>query len=155
MTRAIVADTGLASRYVSQEIRIDKAQRTKPVAAVEIQGRRLPLLAFGARGPEPSRGRGRGVSWRNVGGARKNERHAFISTVGAGHRAVFKRSRFTPGGFRIGPRSGREVFVELRGPSLPHVFEKHFPVFRAAAEASLLKNLASEISFEQSKQSAE
>lgn len=151
MTKAISADTGLASRYVKREIKVDRAQRGHPSAAIEIAGRRIPLIAFQARGPEPSRGRGRGVSYRLPTG-RGRIPDAFIATVGVGgHRGVFRRK---PGARRRGPepmRSQLPIF-ELRGPSLPHVFEKQFPAFRAAAEESLLKNLASEISFERSKQ---
>ena len=40
----------------------------------------------------------------------------------------------------------------MRGPSIPHVFEKFVPtVFFPAASESLLKNLRSEISFAMSK----
>lgn len=149
MTRAIVADTGLQSRYVSREIRIDRAQRTKPVAAVEVAGARIPLIAFQARGPEPSRGRGRGVSYRLPSG-RGRVSDAFIATMRSGHRGVFKRR---PGARRRGPAPERSQLpiTELHGPSLPHVFEKQFHVFRAAAEDSLMKNLASEIAFERGK----
>ena len=142
MTKAIADDTGLASRYVKREIKVDRAQRTHPVAAIEIVGRRIPLIAFQARGPEPSRGRGRGVSYRLPTG-RGRVGNAFIATMPSGHRGVFKRKA-----------KKRLAIVELKGPSLPHVFEKKFPVFRVAAEASLLKNLASEISFAQSKSSS-
>jgi hypothetical protein len=154
MTRAIVADTGLQSRYVSREIKVDRAQRRNPVAAIEIAGRRIPLIAFSARGPEPSRGRGRGVSYRLPTG-RGRVPDAFIATVGAGgHRGVFRRK---PGARGRGPRPMRSQLpiFELRGPSLPHVFEKKFPIFRAAAEESLLKNLASEINFARTKAAAE
>ena len=144
MTRAITADTGLASRNVKDEIRVEKATRTRPVAVVEIAGRRIPLIAFQARGPEPSRGRGRGVSYRLPGG-RGRVPTAFIATMRSGHRGVFKRQA----------AAGRLPVTELHGPSLPHVFEKHFQVFRTAAEEALLKNLASEISFAQSKSSSD
>jgi len=151
MTKAIAQDTGLASRYVARDIKLDRASRTQPVVVVTVEGRRLPLIAFGARGPEPSRGRGRGVSYRLPGG-RNRIPDAFIATVGIGeHKGVFKRigvSRHKS----VGAWSKNLPIVELRGPSIPHVFEKKFPIFRAAAEESLLKNLASEISFERSKQ---
>jgi len=135
MVKTIGADTGIAAKNIKREIRIDKAQRTRPVAAIEIVGRRIPLIAFSARGPEPSRGRGRGVSYRLLGG-RGRISNAFIATMPSGHRGVFRRKT-----------KRRLAIFELHGPSIPHVFEKHFPVFRAAAEESLLKNLASEISF--------
>jgi hypothetical protein len=151
MTKAISQDTGLQSRFVARDIKLDKASRSHPVVVVTVEGRRLPLIAFGARGPEPSRGRGRGVSYRLPSG-RSRVPDAFIATVGiGGHKGVFKRigaSRHKS----VGAWSKNLPIVELRGPSIPHVFEKKFPIFRAAAEESLLKNLASEISFERSKQ---
>jgi len=140
MVKAVSADTGIAAKNVKREIRIDKANRTSPMVALTIAGRRIPLIAFSARGPEPSRGRGRGVSYRLPGG-RGRVPNAFIATMGSGHRGVFKRR-------------GRKrlAIVELRGPSLPHVFEKFLPRFREAAQVSLVKNLAAEISFARSKQ---
>ena len=142
MVKVITADTGMAAKNVKREIVIDKASRTRPVVALTIAGRRIPLIAFSARGPEPSRGRGRGVSYRLPGGRGKIP-NAFIATMGSGHRGVFKRKA-----------TKRLAIVELRGPSLPHVFEKFLPTFREAAQASLVKNLASEISFAKSKESA-
>lgn len=136
MVKAISADTGIQQKNVRREIRLDKANKTRPVATVIIAGKRIPLIAFGARGPEPSRGRGRGVSYRLPTG-RGRVPQAFITTVGAGgHRGVFKRRK-----------TKRLPIVELRGPSLPHVFEKFFPTFRTVAEQSLLKNVAHEIDF--------
>ena len=136
MVKAISADTGILQKDVRREIKVDKANKTRPMATVVIAGRRIPLIAFGARGPEPSRGRGRGVSYRLPTG-RGRVPQAFIATVGTGgHRGVFKRRK-----------TKRLPIVELRGPSLPHVFEKFFPTFRTVAEQSLLKNIAHEIDF--------
>jgi len=140
MTKAISADTGIAARNVKREILIDKATRSKPIVALTIAGRRIPLIAFQARGPEPSRGRGQGVSYRLPGG-RGRIGNAFIATMPSGHRGVFKRKA-----------KRRLAIIELRGPSLPHVFEKKLDVFRTAAQDSLVKNLAHEISFAKSKQ---
>jgi hypothetical protein len=137
--KAVAADTGLQQKYINREIRVDKANRSRPAVTIEIVGKRIPLIAFSARGPEPSRGKGRGVSYRLPTG-RGRIAEAFIATVGAGgHRGVFKRR---------GKR--RLPIVELRGPSIPHVFEKYLPTFRVVAEESLLKNLAHEISFAKS-----
>lgn len=133
--RAVSADLGLTQKYVKREIRLDKANRSRPAVALEIRGSRIPLIAFSARGPEPSRGKGRGVSYRLPTG-RGRIPDAFIATMGAGHRGVFKRR---------GKR--RLPIVELRGPSIPRVFEKYLPTFRKAAEDALLKNLAHEIDF--------
>lgn len=150
MVKVITENLGLASKYVKREIKLDKASRSLPVVALTIRGRRIPLIAFGARGPEPSKGRGRGVSYGMKGG-RSRISDAFITTLGAGgHRGVFKRigsSRSRS----AGAWSKNLPIVELRGPSIPHVFERYLEKFRAAAQDSLVKNLASEISFAKSK----
>lgn len=144
MAQAIRADAGLSSQAVKDAIRIEKATKSRPKAVVEVAGRRIPLIAFQARGPEPSRGRGRGVSYRLPGG-RGRVPDAFIATMRSGHRGVFKR--------RQGAK--RLPVTELHGPSIPHVFEKRFAVFLDAADKALVKNLASEISFAQSKAQSE
>ena len=141
--RAISQDTGILNKNVSKEIRIDKAglsSKTDPRIVVTLTGRRIPLIAFQARGPEPSRGRGKGVSYRLPTG-RGRAPNAFIATVGAGHRGVFKRLS-----------KGRLPIIELFGPSLPHVGEKFIPVFQEAAQLSLTKNLIHELGRELDKQ---
>jgi hypothetical protein len=150
MVKVVASDTGLLAKYVKREIVIDKASRARPMVALTIAGRRIPLIAFQARGREPSRGLGQGVSYRLLGG-RGRVADAFIATVGiGGHRGVFKR-RGTSRRKSVGAWSRNLPIVELRGPSVPHVFEKHLDKFRAAAEESFLKNLASEIGFEKAK----
>ena len=149
MVKAVAADTGIQQKAITNEIRLSRASRSEPTFSVEVRGRRIPLIAFQARGPEPSRGRGRGVSYRLPTG-RGNAPSAFIATMRTGHRGVFKRIGSSSGKSR-GAWSLNLPIVELRGPSLPHVFEKHVADFFRAAEPSLLKNLASEISFARSK----
>jgi hypothetical protein len=150
MVKAVAADLGLTQKYVSADIRIGKASKAAPTFAVEVQGRRIPLIAFGARGPEPSKGKGGGVTYRLPSGAGRVP-NAFIATVGSGqHRGVFKRigvSRRRS----VGAWSPNLPIVELRGPSLPTVFEKHVDAFFVAAEESLVKNLEHEIDFARSK----
>lgn len=148
MVRAVAKDTGIQQKNIERDLRIEKATRTTPVASIEIRGRRIPLIAFQARGPEPSRGRGRGVSYRLPGGRGRVD-VGFIATMPSGHRGVFKR----PGalGRRVqGPRQAaqRLPIVELFGPSLPHVFAKYLPVFEVAAQEAFVKNLEHEISFQ-------
>ncbi len=147
-TKAVTADTGLASRYVSREFVLDKATRTKPVVAVTVKGARIPLIAFQARGPEPSRGRGKGVSYRLPSG-RGRIPNAFIATMRSGHRGVFRRKPGLERSKRHGrpPTKPQLPIMELRGPSLPHVFEKKLDVFRTAAQESLIRNLRYEIDF--------
>jgi hypothetical protein len=156
MVRAVKASTGFTTKYIEREIVLDKATRTSPVVAMTIKGSRIPRIAFKARGPEPSRGKGRGVSYIGPGGARVRNAHAFIASVEAR-----KRGEKSPG--FIGPVLGhRGVFVrtgkarlpivELTAPPLPYMFETKLDIFRAAASESLLKNLASEITFAKTKQ---
>jgi len=136
MVKAVSKDTGIQQKNIERELRINKATRFAPVASIEIRGRRIPLIAFKARGPEPSRGRGRGVSYTLPGG-RQRIGNAFIGTMPhSGHRGVFKRVS-----------KKRLPITELFGPSLPHVFEKFLSVFEEVALGSFSKNMAHEINF--------
>lgn len=134
--RAIAADTGLPAKHVAAALSLEPATTGKMTATVSVSGRRIPLIAFGARGPEPSRGRGRGVSYRLPTG-RGRHPQAFIATMKSGHRGVFVRT--TPQRFPI---------TELHGPSLPKSFETtYLGTAPDRAQATLVKNLQHEISF--------
>lgn len=74
--------------------------------------RRIPLIKFKAQGPQPSRGKGRGVTYR-IGGKTKRIPTAFIATVGS-HKGVFRR---------LG--RSRLPIVELKGPSVGEVFRNN------------------------------
>jgi len=144
MARAISKDIGIANKNVTRQIRIDKAglaSKTDPRIVVSISGRPIPLIAFGARGPEPSRGRGSGV--RTKLPAKRHLQHAFIATMPrSGHRGVYQRDA-----------SGRLPIKQEFGPAMPDVFEKFIPtVFEPAAQESLTKNVLHELEFELSKQ---
>ena len=133
MVKEIAKDTGLASKGIKKEIRINELGTTE--IQIEVRGRRIPLIHFKAKGPEPSRGRGRGVSYRLPGG-RTRAPHAFIATMRSGHRGVFQRKR-----------SARKPIYQLHGPSLVRVFEKFLPLGAKRAGEALVKNLRSEIRF--------
>jgi hypothetical protein len=133
MSKLISADTGLASKGVKNAIRINLVGDS--AIQLEVTGSRIPLINFQARGPEPSRGRGRGVSYRLPGG-RARAPNAFIATMPSGHRGVFQRE----GKRRLG-------IFELKGPSLVEVFTKFLPQGAARAQEALVTNLRSEISF--------
>lgn len=138
MSQQIVADTGLAAKYVKREIVIEKG---KEHARLLVKGYRLPLIAFSARGPRPSRGRGRGVSYKLPGSAGRIP-NAFIATMpnpgpeSNWHEGVFKRAT-----------TKRLPIRQLYGPSLPHVFVKYLDDGAAHAEQELRKNLAHEMDF--------
>ena len=116
MTRDIARDTGLKVGDVKDALPIREASLARAEAAFGAGLKRIPLIYFKARGPEPSRGKGRGVSYALTGG-RNRVADAFISTMKSGHRGVFKR--------KAGPRL---PIQELYGPSLGHVFAKYRPV---------------------------
>ena len=62
MVREIARDTGLKSKDVRDAMRLQEATLNRPEASLGAGLKRIPLVDFQARGPEPSRGRGRGVS---------------------------------------------------------------------------------------------
>ena len=135
MTRAVAPDMGLPQKVVRPAITVVKATPQRLASRVEARGARIPLITFRARGPEPSRGRGRGVRARMPGGA-GHYPHAFIATMPSGHRGVFQR---------VG--RSRLAIRELKGPSVVHVFRKHLAVGIARGREALITNLRSEFRF--------
>jgi hypothetical protein len=153
MARETARDTGFGYSAIVKDIKVETATRLSPVAAFYIMGSRIPVIALAARGPEPSKGRGRGVSWKS-GGSRTAARNAFIAKVGIGqHRGVFSKDRRRGASSRMskGAWSPNLPIRELFGPSIPHVMEKFVPSFFRAAQESITKNLRREIAFERSK----
>jgi len=145
MARAMVQDTALPVGKIKEAISQRFADQGVQLVCT---GKRIPLIDFRARGPEPSRGKGRGVTYTLPGGKQRAE-HAFISTMPSGHRGVFERTgRFTR---RPSKRGGmpvnRETIRELFGPSIVKVFEKFLPLGATVAAEALMKNLQHEIQF--------
>jgi hypothetical protein len=135
MVKHVASDMGLKSGDVKAELVTREATEAKLSASLEVKGTRIPLIKFAARGPVPSRGRGRGVTARMPGGAGRYP-NAFIATMSSGHIGVFQRRR-----------RARLPIYELRGPSLPLVFAKFIPQGLAIGEAALITNLRSELKF--------
>ena len=135
MRRAMATDLGLKQGAVDKQFFVLNARPDKLKASLEVRGKRIPLIEFGARGPEPSRGKGRGVTARLPGGKGRYP-HAFIATMRSGHRGVFQRVRGT-----------RLPIVELRGPSLPRVFRKYQAAGLQRGEEALRTNLEHELQF--------
>lgn len=122
MVRDIAADTGLQAKAVRKSMSLSKANYERLSAAFGGKLKRVPLVYFGpARGPEPSRGKGRGVSYKLLGQGRSRAPHAFIATMKSGHRGVFTRH---PSGARMKSDKQKQLIVELFGPSVGHVFKK-------------------------------
>lgn len=146
MVQEIAADTRLKSGAIKDQMRVKEATPSDLSARLSVTGKQIPLIEFGARGPEPSRGRGRGVTAR-LGGGRNSYPNAFIATVGSGrHRGVFIR-KATLARMSAGAWSKNLPITELRGPSLPKVFRKVLPIGLERGQESLTKNLASEMAF--------
>lgn len=140
MAREVGSDLGLRIGRVKDEIKI-AVDDLHLDATLTITGRRIPLIEFKARGPEPSRGKGTGVSYR-IGANSGRIRRGFIATMRTGHRGVFERA----------DKAGRPLLPRLPiqekfGPSLPHVFGKKTPAGLKFGAEVLLKNLEREFSF--------
>jgi hypothetical protein len=133
MKREVSKDIGIKVGVVAEGMKITKANVGRPQATLTVRGKRIPLIKLGAKGKEPSRGKGRGVTYR-LGGKRRRIPSAFIATMPSGHRGVFKRVR------RM-----RLPITELHGPSIVHVFQKHFGKGRARAAEQLPKEIGSAI----------
>jgi hypothetical protein len=138
-SKAILADTALPSKTIKDQVKVTLSTEAGG-AKIEVSGGRIPLIDFSARGPEPSRGKGRGVSYRLPGG-RTRIPNAFIATMRSGHRGVFIRTG-----------KARTPILEQFGVSLVHVFEKLLPQLADTAREALAKNLKHEISYALSKE---
>jgi hypothetical protein len=120
MAKLIAADTGLTQKVVREALSMRYPSLSDPVASMRARTKRIPLIDFKARGPQPSRGRGNGVSYRNPGGGRNRVESAFIATTrgqangsGGEHLGVFKRTG-----------KSRLPIKQLYGPSIGQVFSK-------------------------------
>jgi hypothetical protein len=135
MVRAVAADTGLTATAVRSAMTLREATFDRPEARLATTMKRIPLIDFRARGPEPSRGKGRGVSYRLPHG-RGRHPNAFIATMKSGHRGVFVRRG-----------KGRLPIQELFGPSLGHVFAKYRPQGMQKLQEAFDSNFDHELQF--------
>jgi hypothetical protein len=136
--RLIAEDTGLAVGVAKGAVKVTKSATS---VSLSLPYKRIPLIEFKAKGPEPSRGKGSGVSYRLPTG-RGRLPHAFITTMpSSGHRGVFQR---VPGKF-MKNKPNRQAIAEALGPSLGRVFEKVMPKVEEKAQDALVKNISHEI----------
>lgn len=136
MTQAVAKDMGLKQADVKTALSVHEAKPGVERAVLVAKGLRLPLMKFGAKGPVPSRGRGRGVTYRIGNRGRGRAPNAFVATMRSGHTGVFMRKA-----------TARLPIRELRGPSVVHVFRQHLDVGKARGGEALVKNLQSEFRF--------
>lgn len=142
MGRLMSQDLGLKVGTVRDAIRLKDATPTRLEAQLAASLKRIPISEFNPTGPDPSRGNGRGITYR-MQGQRKRLDHAFFATMASGHRGVFLRKG-----------TKRLPIREAFGPSLGHVFIKFRPEGIARAAEQLRKNLVSEFRFVMSKVAA-
>ncbi|HEV8642168.1 MAG TPA: phage tail protein [Methylomirabilota bacterium] len=150
--RASAAVLTLPQKDVRPAFFESRATSTRLEADLRASGKRIPLIAFGARGPEPSRGRGRGVTYRLPGGrGRGTVPSGFIATMRSGHRGVFKRTSNLYPPARRGPKPNRAWLPirELFGPSIPRVLleGREGDALRTLAAEALVTNLEHEVAF--------
>lgn len=128
--RRVAAEITVRPRELrDKNIRLRKADYRSLAARIWITGRRIPLLSFAAR---PT---ARGVSYAIRKGRRQVLAHAFIASMGSGHRGVMIRSgparlsrRLKTGrgrgrGMVTGMTRPRLPISERFGPSVPQVVQ--------------------------------
>lgn len=138
MARVIAQSLRAKSGDVKKRITSTSATRTSLTARVSADNKPLPVIAFNARGPEPSRGKGRGVSATTRVGRYP---HAFIATMRSGHRGVFQRVG-TP----------RLKIRELKEASVAAVWMHNEAVGQARGNEQLTKNLQHAVDYLLTKQ---
>jgi Prophage minor tail protein Z (GPZ). len=130
MASRLAKDMGLRARDAKEAITTEQARPDRLQVRLVASLRRRPLYDFGAKGPIPSYGKGKGVSYRIGSKGRGRVGSAFIATMPSGHTGVFRRVT-----------THRLKIIELFGPSIGHVFNAHradvVEVMRAAFTARL------------------
>jgi len=146
--RGIAADLGLAVGQVDKSLGEVRATFGHLVATLRVTGRQIPLIDFKARGPEPSRGRGRGVTYRIGQGGRSVIPDGFIATMKSGHRGVFVRVGESARKSR-GAWSTNLPIGEAHGPSIPHVLGRQWiaQAWQERGDEIVLKNLTHETDY--------
>lgn len=135
MVREMARDLTLKQKDVREALRLRLATLQRQEAVLSASLKKLMLIDFSAKGPEPSRGKGAGVTYKLTGITGRIP-NAFIATMPSGHRGVFVRKAKA----RLGIR-------ELEGVSLGHVFGKYRPMGIARGREVLVPNLQHELAF--------
>jgi hypothetical protein len=134
MAGAVARDMKMKVGDVKAAFSLRKASFDRPEALLAAPTKRIPLIAFGARGTR------RG----GVTAAGKRYPHAFLATMPGGHTGVFMR---VAGANRRGPKPNRSQLPikQLYGPSIGHVFAKFRAQGLARAEEMFQKTLDHEL----------
>ena len=147
IVRRLYAHLNLTQKRIRQNIKIEKATRSRWQATLDIFTKAVPLIHYGA-----SPLKGKGVSFKIMrGGARKRiiapPTSAFIQTMSSGHKGVFRRR---PGGAIAFTTLADRYIYELKGPSIGGAFEGA-PGLAAQAQwwamAKLEKNIYDQVAY--------
>lgn len=107
IARRIAARVKIKQKAIKKSITLKKATYRRWLAHLNIYGRRIPLINFGARQLKV------GTSYKiEKAGPRKRIQSAFIQMMQSGHKGVFKRRT-----------AKRYPIAQLYGPSVGAVFE--------------------------------
>jgi hypothetical protein len=140
MARPVSQSLRLPVGEVKKRVITIQATRSRLRGRIEANNKPIPIILFGATGPEPSRGKGRGVTAKTQ---TRRYPHAFIATMPSGHRGVFQR---VDGKFmRRDPK--RQAIRELREASVAAVWIHHEAIGQARGTEQLQKNLQHEVDY--------
>lgn len=136
MAKLLAQDMGLKSGDAKNALRAEQATPARLQVRMSASLKRLPLVKFGAKGPMPSRGKGRGVSYRIGAKGRGRVDDAFMAQMPSGHVGIYKRKG-----------QGRLPIIELYGPSVGLVFERNRASVMASMIATFNDRLVHELRF--------
>ena len=113
IVRRLRAEINMTAKRIRQNITIEKASRARWLATIDMFGKRVPLIHFGARQIK------KGVSYKiqRSGGRKKivDEPRPFIQTMPSGNVGVFRRW----------PKNVRRLpIIQLFGPSVGRAFKE-------------------------------
>ena len=132
--RGVAKDSGLKAGLINKQMSIKKATFSNQRAVLKVSRKAIPVIQLGAKGKVPSRGKGRGVTYR-FGGERRRLPHSFIANLG-GRKGVFTRKT-----------KARKPTRERFGPSIATFFKKRLPEARSFAMTELVKNIRAGLKF--------
>jgi hypothetical protein len=150
--RVVAADLGVGVSLVRARLSVRRATEQRQAATIYANAKRIPLIDLKARGNEPSRGKGRGVTAMSRG-VRVRYPEAFIATMKSGHRGVFARAGASRSGRGLRSPSPGLPIRELFGPSVAQSFSNQIngaasrQYWRARMEELLTTNLRREFRF--------
>lgn len=156
--RFLATDTGLPQRAIERSLATRRGTYRDLRGSITVgpyqdargrigPGGRIPLIEFRARGPRPSRGKGRGVRYTLPGGRGVAPR-AFLAELRSGHTGVFQRVRPTRSRRGLPSPAPALPIDQLYGPSLYRIMRRRgLTVALPELQATFERNLDHEIRF--------